>query len=57
MPTKESNPHPKISGTVLAEFKGLTIYGKLKKAKRKGKTEFGFRFAKVSPSATGYLNH
>ena len=29
--------HPKIKGTTLAEFCGLTIYGNLKKAKRNGK--------------------
>lgn len=36
MPT--SNRHPKMSGKVLAEFCGLTIYGKLKKPKRHGRT-------------------
>jgi hypothetical protein len=35
MPTNKL--HPKISGKKLAEFCGLTIYGKLKKAKRDGK--------------------
>ncbi len=29
--------HPKISGKTLAEFHGLTIYGKLNRAKRHGK--------------------
>jgi hypothetical protein len=30
-------PKPKISARTLAKFHGLTIYGKLKKAKRSGK--------------------
>jgi hypothetical protein len=29
--------HPKINGSTLAEFCGLTIYGILKKAKRHGR--------------------
>lgn len=29
--------HPKIKGSNLAEFCGLTIYGRLKKAKRNGR--------------------
>jgi len=29
--------HPKINGSTLAEFCGLTIYGILKKAKRNGR--------------------
>ncbi len=33
----ESASHPKISGKVVARFSGLTIYAKLKKAKRSGK--------------------
>jgi len=39
MPKREPKHklHPKISGDVIGVFQGLTIYGKLHKAKRYGK--------------------
>ena len=49
MPSKVSNPHPKISGTILAEFKGLTIYGKLKKAKRSGRDRIWIQIRQGEP--------
>ena len=48
MPTK-SKPHPKMTGKVLAKFCGLTIYGKLKKAKRTGKDRLWIQIRQAEP--------
>ena len=49
MATKDSKLHPKISGKVLGEFQGLTIYGKLKKAKRSGKDRIWIQIRQSEP--------
>lgn len=49
---KKSNPHPKITGEKLAEFYGLTIYGKLKKPKKQyGKHRIWIQVRQSEPKA------
>ncbi len=48
MPTK-SKLHPKMTGKVLAKFRGLTIYGKLQKAKSTGKDRVLIQIRQAEP--------
>ncbi len=51
MPKHQEKPEPrtKITAPVIAKFKGLTIYGKLRKAKKEGKNRISIHIRQADP--------
>jgi hypothetical protein len=45
----EPEPRTKITAPVIAKFNGLTIYGKLRKAKRDGKNRISIHIRQADP--------
>jgi hypothetical protein len=49
MANRRPNPNPKITGKIIGEFKGFTIYGKLNKAKAQGKDRIWIQIRQTEP--------
>src|SRR5262249_50829280 len=52
---RQSGQHPKINAELIGEFHGLTIYGRLDKAKRSGKDRI-WKSAKPLPNPMAWLS-
>jgi hypothetical protein len=46
---QEGEPRTKITAPIIARFNGLTVYGKLRKAKREGKNHISIHIRQADP--------